>query len=93
MLKEVKIELTNKCLRNCKHCSSSATNKDNNVTDNKNKVTVPDESEQQEFGVWVPTNGGTKYHSKVSCSKMVSPIKIDLETAKAYGYTPCAKCH
>lgn len=25
MLKEVKIELTNKCSRNCKHCSSSAT--------------------------------------------------------------------
>lgn len=31
MLKELKIELTNKCSRNCKHCSSSATNKDNNV--------------------------------------------------------------
>ncbi len=30
MLKEVKIELTNKCSRNCKHCSSSAT------SDNKN---------------------------------------------------------
>lgn len=30
MLKEVKIELTNKCSRNCKHCSSNATsNKDN----------------------------------------------------------------
>lgn len=26
MLKEIKIELTNKCTRNCKHCSSSATN-------------------------------------------------------------------
>lgn len=25
MLKEIKIELTNKCSRNCKHCSSSAT--------------------------------------------------------------------
>lgn len=25
MLKEVKIELTNKCSRNCKHCSSNAT--------------------------------------------------------------------
>ena len=30
MLKELKIELTNKCSRNCKHCSSSAT------SDNKN---------------------------------------------------------
>lgn len=26
MLKELKIELTNKCSRNCKHCSSNATN-------------------------------------------------------------------
>lgn len=30
MLKEVKIELTNRCARNCKHCSSSATNRSNN---------------------------------------------------------------
>ena len=26
MLKEVKIELTNRCMRNCLHCSSRATN-------------------------------------------------------------------
>lgn len=31
MLKEVKIELTNRCFRNCKHCSSSATNSFNTV--------------------------------------------------------------
>lgn len=31
MLKEVKIELTNKCSRNCKHCSSSATSDSNNL--------------------------------------------------------------
>lgn len=31
MLKEVKIELTNKCSRNCKHCSSSATSDRNNL--------------------------------------------------------------
>lgn len=31
MLKEVKIELTNRCARNCKHCSSSATNSINNI--------------------------------------------------------------
>ena len=30
MLQEVKIELTNRCARNCKHCSSSATNRSNN---------------------------------------------------------------
>ena len=31
MLKEVKIELTNICSRNCKHCSSSATNDNRNI--------------------------------------------------------------
>ena len=31
MLKEVKIELTNKCSRNCKHCSSSATSNNKNL--------------------------------------------------------------
>ena len=31
MLKEIKIELTNKCSRNCKHCSSNATNNIGNL--------------------------------------------------------------
>ena len=31
MLKEIKIELTNKCTRNCKHCSSNATNSVDNL--------------------------------------------------------------
>jgi len=31
MIKEVKIEITNLCSRNCKHCSSSATNCLNNI--------------------------------------------------------------
>lgn len=31
MLKEVKIELTNRCSRNCKHCSSSATSDSQNL--------------------------------------------------------------
>ncbi|MEE3343755.1 MAG: radical SAM protein [Bacilli bacterium] len=31
MLKEVKIELTNKCSRNCKHCSSNATSSIDNL--------------------------------------------------------------
>ena len=33
MLKELKIELTNKCARNCKHCSSNATSNINNFKD------------------------------------------------------------
>jgi hypothetical protein len=26
--------------------------------------------------VWIPVNGGTKYHSKSSCSKMKYPIQV-----------------
>lgn len=35
MLKEVKIELTNKCSRNCKHCSSNATSNTDNLKELK----------------------------------------------------------
>lgn len=43
--------------------------------------------------VWIPTNGGTKYHSKASCSGMKDPKKVDLAVAEAQGYTACKKCH
>lgn len=43
--------------------------------------------------VWVPTNGGTKYHSKSSCSNMDDPMQVTVEHAEANGYTPCKRCH
>lgn len=43
--------------------------------------------------VWIPTNGGTKYHSSSSCSGMKDPIQVDLADAEARGFTPCKKCH
>lgn len=43
--------------------------------------------------VWIPTNGGTKYHSKSTCSGMKDPIRVDLSVAKANGYTACKKCY
>ncbi|MBO6213921.1 MAG: DUF4214 domain-containing protein, partial [Lachnospiraceae bacterium] len=43
--------------------------------------------------VWVPTKGGTKYHSTSTCSGMIDPIQVTLETAEKNGYTPCKKCH
>lgn len=45
MLKEVKIELTNKCSRNCKHCSSSAT------SDNKNLKSL-DYNDEEELSTY-----------------------------------------
>lgn len=55
-------------------------------------VTVP-EPESGENLVWIPTNGGTKYHSKSGCSNMKNPIQVTLETAVANGFTPCKRCH
>lgn len=43
--------------------------------------------------VWIPTNGGTKYHSRSNCSNMKDPIQVDLADAEARGFTPCKKCH
>lgn len=56
-------------------------------------VTVPDEEESEGTLVWVPTNGGTKYHSRSGCSNMKNPKQVSLETAEANGYTPCKRCH
>ncbi len=64
----------------------------NNSTGNSN-VTVPSQEESTGNLVWVPTNGGTKYHSKSSCSNMKDPIQVSPETAKSNGYTPCGRCY
>ena len=44
-------------------------------------------------GVWIPTKGGKKYHSKPSCSNMDSPEYVSLDTAEAMGFTACKKCY
>ncbi len=56
-------------------------------------VTIPSESESTGNLVWVPTNGGTKYHSDAGCSNMIDPIHVSVETAIAYGYKACGRCH
>ena len=57
------------------------------------KVTVPESEEDKGDLVWVPVNGGTKYHSKKSCSNMKDPIQVSIETAIKNGYTACKRCH
>lgn len=59
----------------------------------RNSVTVPDEAETEGDLVWVPVNGGTKYHSRAGCSNMKDPIQVSLDTAIENGYTPCGRCH
>lgn len=53
----------------------------------------PAESEAQAVMVWIPTHGGTKYHSKATCSGMEDPEQVTLEEAQALGFTPCGRCY
>lgn len=43
--------------------------------------------------VWIPTNGGQKYHSKASCSNMDNPKQVTKSEAESLGFTPCKKCY
>ena len=48
---------------------------------------------RQETMVWIPTKGGTKYHSNSSCSGMEDPSFVTKSKAEALGFTACKKCH
>lgn len=50
-------------------------------------------TEPTEEMVWIPTGGGTKYHSRSSCSNMDNPSHVPLSTAISRGFTPCKRCH
>lgn len=43
--------------------------------------------------VWIPTNGGEKYHTHSSCSKMENPKQVTKEEAVRQGFTPCGRCY
>lgn len=43
--------------------------------------------------VWIPTNGGTKYHSSAGCSNMIDPVQVTQSEAESRGFTPCKRCH
>lgn len=50
-------------------------------------------TEPTEEMVWIPTGGGTKYHSRSTCSNMSNPSNVPLSTAISRGFTPCKRCH
>ena len=52
-----------------------------------------DPNDNSQVMVWIPTNGGTKYHSKSNCSNMKDPQKMTKQEAIDMGYEPCKKCH
>ncbi|MDY4191706.1 MAG: hypothetical protein SOX72_05755 [Oscillospiraceae bacterium] len=43
--------------------------------------------------VWIPTNGGTKYHTHAGCSNMEDPEQVTQSEAESLGFTPCKRCH
>ena len=56
-------------------------------------VTVPDSAQEGTIMVWIPINGGTKYHSKSTCSKMENPMHVSIDQAKENGFTACGRCY
>ncbi len=43
--------------------------------------------------VWIPTKGGTKYHTRSNCSNMDDPDQVTEEEAIRLGFEPCKRCH
>ena len=70
--------------------NESQTNKD--AERHNPTVTVPAPETGSNL-VWIPTNGGKKYHSHSGCSNMKNPNQVTKATAEANGFTPCAKCY
>lgn len=69
--------------------STSSVNIDTSVS----KSVQDDVSKNTETMVWIPTNGGTKYHRTSGCSNMKDPKQISISEAMSSGYEPCKRCY
>ena len=76
-----------------KTTSKSSTSKKTSSSADTTSKQTSSSTDTTEKTVWVPTNGGTKYHSKSTCSNMKDPVQLSLDEAENKGYTPCKKCH
>lgn len=52
----------------------------------------PDPADLSGFMVWVPVNGGRRYHKTQACSDMLDPVRVDAAIAQAHGFTSCKRC-
>lgn len=52
-----------------------------------------DPDSEQVTNVWIPTNGGQKYHKTASCSNMKNPEQVTQSEAESRGFTPCKRCY
>ena len=53
---------------------------------------ISDPNYSSDVMVWIPTNGGTKYHCKPSCSQMEDPEYVTKTDAISRGFGPCGRC-
>ena len=65
--------------------------------DNESYAQFPDwpfenQREASEFSVWIPTDGGSKYHSYAGCSGMENPEQVTEAEAIERGFDRCGKC-
>lgn len=51
------------------------------------------DSAKRQVWVWIPTDGGKKYHAYSGCSNMENPIYVTIEDAISRGFGSCGKCY
>lgn len=59
------------------------------------KDIVENETESKnegDFYVYIPQNGGRKFHSVDSCSGITNMVAVTITKATSDGYTPCKRC-
>lgn len=69
---------------------------DSSSTSNQESSSLPVVSEKEETQgemVWIPTKGGTKYHSRSNCSNMIDPEYVSKESAISQGFEACKRCY
>ncbi len=85
--------------RSTKSVSSNSSTSSNTYTSSRAKkqtttitTQVNTQTSVSNETVWIPTNGGKKYHSRSSCSKMKNPIEVTKSEAISMGFGRCSKC-
>lgn len=66
--------------------------KDSELSDEFPGWNFENERESSNATVWIPTDGGTKYHSYEGCSGMENPEQVTESEAISRGYERCGKC-
>lgn len=75
--------------------SKSTSTSSSSTSTSKSTVKTAPSTAYKKVGllVWIPTNGGKRYHSNSSCSGMINPRRVDLGEARYLGFTACGRCY